>query len=78
MPINIFASPAKISIYITICISQNRNAFVIKKLRPFFIFNYVFLFIMLRAVEFYCKFLSRAVKINYILAYYFLSAKAAR
>ena len=35
MPINIFANPAKVSIYVKICISQNRNAFAIKKLRPF-------------------------------------------
>ena len=78
MPINIFANPAKVSIYVKICISQNRNTFAIKKLRPFFIFNYVFLFIMLRAIEFYCKLLFRTVKINDVFIYYFLPTKPTR
>ena len=76
--IDAFANSMKIAADFIIGNSNNSQTITFQKSRTLFIFFYVPVFIMLRAIQFDYQLGFRTVKICYIFAQYFLSSKSDR
>lgn len=70
--IYVFTNTLKIIMNCIIWNSYYKNIPFSYILRPYFILETVLCFIMLRTIDFYCKFCFAAIKIHYIVVYDFL------